>query len=137
MGLIRPAAVQDIPKLLDWGRKFHAMAAPGPSFNADAVAALLAQIIEADHGAVLMHDHGAIGGVLNPAYCDPAWIMAVEVFWWAERDGLSLLRAFEGWARNKGAAEVRMTSLASLPRADAVLRRKGYAPAEISYSKVI
>lgn len=135
--MIRPAALSDIPRLLDWGARFHAMAAPGPGFNSDAVAALLAQLIEADHGAVLMHDHGTIGGVLTPAYCDPAWLMAVEVFWWAERDGLSLLRAFEGWARDSGAQEVRMTSLAALPRADAVLRRKGYAPIEISYSKVI
>lgn len=135
--MIRPAALSDIPQLLAWGARFHAMAAPGPGFNSDAVAALLAQLIEADHGAVLMHDHGVIGGVLNPAYCDPAWLMAVEVFWWAERDGLALLRAFEDWARDNGAQEVRTCSFAALPRAGAVLQRKGYASIEISYQKVI
>lgn len=106
-------------------------------FDPVALAAFLSGMIESDRAAVLISDAGTIGGVLGPAYCDPKWIMAVELFWWADRGGLGLLRAFEAWAGASGAQEVRMTSLASLPRADAVLKHKGYSPSEISYQKVM
>lgn len=132
---MRKATAADIPRLIEMGRKFHAQSQLPFGFDPVAVENLLTAL--AINGAVIVSDHGAIGGVLNPAYCDPRWIMAVELFWWAEKDGLSLLRAFEEWAAEMGANEVRMTSLASLPRADAILRRKGYAATEISYSKVI
>ena len=134
--MIRPADRADIARLLEWGARFHAASGVPCRFDTDAMAVVLAKLIEAGQ-PVLMHDHGVIGGVLTPAYCDPAWLIAVEMFWWADRDGLPLLRAFEDEAARRGAQEIRMTSLASLPRADAVLRRKGYAPTEISYSKVI
>lgn len=132
--MIRRAVAADIPQLLDWGARFHAQGVAGPRYDREAVAAMLSHLI-GGAGAVLMHDDGMIGGVLAPAYCDPAWLMAVELFWWADRDGMALLRAFEDWARENGAAEVRMTSLATLPRADVLLRRKGYAPIEISYTR--
>lgn len=106
-------------------------------FDEVAVTGLLRCMIQNDAAAVLVSDAGAIGGMLSPAYCDPSWTMAVELFWWAEKDGLQLLRAFEDWAQEIGAKEVRMTSLASLPRADLILRRKGFSPTEISYQKVL
>lgn len=132
---MRPATVDDLPRLLEMGRKFHAQSGMAFGFDDSAVSELLTALIA--NGCVLMTERGVIGGMLNPAYCDPAWVMAVELFWWAEGDGLLLLKGFEEWAESVGASEVRMTSLASLPRADAILRRKGYAPAEISYQKVI
>ncbi len=98
---------------------------------------VLAKMIETDGATVLMTDRGVIGGAVHPAYCDPAWLYAVEMFWWAHGDGLALLRAFERWAQQAGAKEIRMTSLAALPRADRLLRCVGYSPAEISYSKVV
>lgn len=132
---MREARLNDIPRLLEWGRKFHEASKAPFGFNDEAVALFLADLME--RGAVIMSDTGMIGGVLSPAYCDPEWIMAVEMFWWAERDGLALLKAFEDWAAENGASEVRMTSLAALPRADAILQRKGYEAMEISYQKVV
>lgn len=134
---MRAATAEDIPRLVEMGRKFHAASGMPFDYDGNAIAALLDQLIASDAGTVICSDAGVIGGMLSPAYCDPKWMMAVELFWWAERDGLALLRAFEEWAARVGAQEVRMTSLASLPRADAILRRKGYAPTEISYQKVI
>lgn len=134
---MRQATADDIPRLKEFGRRFHALSGVPCRFDDEAVTKLLAGMVEADNAAIIMSENGAIGGVLSPAYCDPQWIMAVELFWWAERDGLALLRAFEEWAVGKGAQEVRMTSLAALPRADGILKRKGYGPIEISYQKVI
>jgi GNAT superfamily N-acetyltransferase len=134
---IRPATPEDIPALLDMTEAFHAASQLPCAFNRDAMAGVLARMIEADEATVLMTDRGVIGGMLNAAYCDPSWIYAVEVFWWSRGDGMALLRAFEEWAHRAGANEVRMTSLAALPRADRILRCVGYSPAEISYSKVV
>ena len=135
--MVRTAALADIPALLAMGEAFHAAGQLPCAFNLDAMASVLQTMIEADSAVVLMTERGVIGGAINPAYCDPSWTYAVELFWWAQGDGLKLLRAFEGWAQQAGAKELRMTSLATLPRADRLLRCVGYAPAEVSYSKVM
>lgn len=135
--MIRPATMDDIPALLEMGKVFHAESGMPFAFNTDVMGGVLARMIETDAAAVLMTDRGVIGGMVQPAYCDPTWLYAVEMFWWARGDGMALLKAFERWAQSAGADEVRMTSLAALPRADRLLRRVGYAPAEVSYSKVI
>lgn len=133
--MIRPATPEDIPALVDMGRKFHAASQMPMGFDPQAVEAFLGQLIP--QGGVFIGPRGAIGGALAPAYCDPAWVMAVELFWWAEGGGMGLLRAFEAWAVESGAREVRMTSLAALERADRLLRLVGYSPVEISYQKVL
>lgn len=133
--MIRKASEADMPDLLRMGRAFHTASGQPFGFNEDATRAFLSGVMSG--GAILRNDGGMIGGVLAPAYCDPDWVMAVELFWWAESGGIALLRAFEGWAQGAGANEVRMTSLASLDRADRLLKAKGYSVAEISYRKVI
>lgn len=135
--MVRPAAPGDIPALLKMGKAFHAESGMPFTFDLDVMAGVLARMIEDDRASVLMTERGVIGGILQPAYCDPSWVYAVEMFWWARGDGLALLRAFERWAQQAGASEVRMTSLAALPRADRLLRCVGYAPAEVSYSKAV
>lgn len=134
---MRHATEDDIPRLLAWGRLFHEAGGLRCAYDEETVAGLLRNLIASDAGVVIVSDTGFIGGLLSPAYCDPKWVMAVELFWWAEKNGLQLLHKFEEWASDMGAQEVRMTSLAELPRADGILRRKGYAPLEISYQKVI
>ena len=133
--MIRPATAADIPQLVEWMAKFHEASKTDVPFDPDYTAQFLDGLIR--QGIVLMHDHGMIGGMIAPAFCNGQWRQAHELFWWSERGGLALLRAFEAWAVAQGAKEARMSSLASLPRADAVLRRKGYAATELSYSKVL
>jgi GNAT superfamily N-acetyltransferase len=133
--MIRTATLEDIPAITGMGAKFHAQAQLPFPYEPDAFAEFAQGLIEG--GTILITDAGMIGGVVAPAFCGPSYSMAVELFWWAERDGLALLKAFEGWAADQGANEVRLSTLAALPRADALVKRKGYAPNEISYRKVI
>lgn len=133
--MIRTATIDDIPAVVGMGAKFHAQADLPFAYDPDAFADFAGGLIGG--GVILLSDVGMIGGVVAPAFCGPSYRMAVELFWWAERDGLALLRAFEGWAADQGANEVRLSTLAALPRADALVKRKGYAPNEISYRKVI
>jgi GNAT superfamily N-acetyltransferase len=135
--MIRPATLADLDQITAWGALFHASSGMAAPYDPEATRDFVAKLIEAPQATVLMHDHGMIAGVLSPAYCAPEWVIAVELFWWAERDGQSLLRAFEKWARDEGTNEIRMTTLAANPRVGSIMARAGYAAAETSYSKVI
>ena len=135
--MIREATLNDIEQLEPMGRKFHSASGQPHAFNAAASAEFVSRMIESPDAVVFMTDDGFVGGQLVPAYCDPDWIMAVELFWWASGSGLKLLKAFEDWAIYKNANEVRMTSLITLKRAEKILNRKGYHAAEISYTRVI
>lgn len=134
---MRQATPADIPTLVEMGRRFHEGARQPFGYDEDAAALFAQGLVNSPAGCALISETGMILGVLSPAYCRPNWQMAVEMAWWAERGGLALLRGFEEWAVKQGASEVRMTSLAALPRADRLLTRLGYSPAEISYRKVI
>lgn len=130
------ATEADIPRILDMGERFHAAAGNPWPYSRSYTEAGLFRLLEA--GCVFVSREGMIGGLLAPTWCRPDWLVAVELFWWAEdRNGLALLRRFEAWADEKLANEVRLTSLANLPAADRIIRRCGYEPREISYSKVI
>jgi len=84
---------------------------------------------------VFVHDDGVIGGELTPLKFGRA-LVAQEVFWWAERDGLTLLRAFESWAESKGADLICMAAL-ERSRLSKLYLRRGYQPKENFYVRVI
>jgi hypothetical protein len=128
----------DIPRLVDMGRRFFAATGHPAEYDPEAVAAMLGRMLDDDNAAVFVTPGGMIGGVLMPLYCSPGWIVAAELFWWAEdRSGLKLLRRFEQWGAERGAREIRMTTLQGLPAAETILARRGYVPAEASHSRMI
>lgn len=134
--MIRPATESDIPALVAMGQKFSEAA--GTPFDKGDVAEFVSALIGSENGAVFVTDGGMIGGVLSPAYSCKSWLMAVELFWWAEdRQGIRLLKAFEEWAASRGASEIRMTTLAAIDGPQKIMARRGYAPIEISYQKVM
>ncbi|MEX0319020.1 MAG: hypothetical protein AB3N21_13765 [Ruegeria sp.] len=134
---IRPATIEDMPRLMEYARRFHEQSCQPFPFDEDATARMGEIMIEAPQSTIIIGEAGMIGGALCPAYCAPDWVQAVELFWWAEKGGIALLKAFEDWAQEVGASEVRMTTLAALERADRLLRGLSYEPAEISYRKVL
>lgn len=116
------------------GRRFHAATGHPSSFCADAFCEMLDRV-EAQ-GGLFTSRRGMIGGIIAPMWCAPDWKAAVELFWWAEDgQGLRLLRRFEAWAKEKGANEVRMTTLAAMPDAEKALR--GYERVETSWTRKI
>lgn len=131
------ATLADVPRIVEMGARFHAQANLPSQYDRDAVAVFVSGLVAGQGSVVIASDSGMICGLLAPHYCDPDWVMAVELAWWATSGGLALLSAFEEWARERGAKEIRMTTLCALDRAEKIITRKGYAPTEISYSKVI
>lgn len=134
--MIRKATLEDMPLLLEMGRKFHNAAELPFEYDPEASGAAIGGMIEG--GGVFVSERGAIGGILGQAWSNPAHVFACELFWWSEDGhGVGLLKAFEEWAREMCASEVRMTSLHHLAKAGKILERLGYTPTEVSYGKVL
>ena len=136
--MIREASEADIPALVRMGEAFNKASGTPAKFNRDDAASAARNLIASPSGVVLVSEAGMIGGMMAPAYFNSDWVMAVELFWWAEdRRGLRLLGAFEKWAIESGANEVRMTTLGAIKGPERIPERRGYAPCEISYQKVL
>lgn len=130
------ASYGDIPQLTHYIARFH-QASPFAklAFSPGRTGLSLQHMIESPTACIFMHEFGAIGGQLLPLPFGPGQL-AQEIFWWAQRDGFSLLGAFENWAAEKQAALVCVSSLSD-PRFEKIYGRRGYAPSEHFFVKTI
>lgn len=138
--MIREATKADLPDLMAMGARFHAASGLPGKYDEEACAAFVGALMDAPAGVVFRSDAGLIMGMISPGYCTPDWRMAVELAWWSEDGaGRALLSRFEEWARDNGANEMRLTSIAGLNdrRMARLFGMAGYSPAEISYRKVL
>ena len=133
---VRPARMDDIPRLITYISAFHAETPWSALSLSEASLKLgLQAMILSPQQCIYIHEFGAIGGQLAPVRFS-ADVLAQEVFWWSERDGLPLMQAFEGWAQDMGARGICMASMSD-SRVAKLYARKGYQPAEQFYLKVI
>jgi hypothetical protein len=82
---------------------------------------------------------GGIGGVLGPDPVNGA-LVGQEVFWYGEpgREPLRLLKAFEGWSKERGGKLARVGARAScddLGRLFKLYTRLGFRPIEVHFEK--
>jgi len=134
---VNKAGVSDIPRIVDYLADFHAQSGLMAPFDAEDAADFVGALVASDDAAVFVSDRGVIGGAVVPIFFNANWLMAVELFWWSRGDGVRLLRVFERWARVRGAREIRLASLSSIPRSAKLIARCGYVPAEACYIKVV
>ena len=138
--MIREATPDDMPEIM--AMLAHLQMASGAlgRFDEDAVRAVAIKMIDGENSVMFRSRRGLIAGFTMPAWDSPGWLMAVEMMWWAE-DGrwMPLLRAFEQWAREQGAGEIRIASKLGpqSERISMVFKRTGFDPQEICYRKVI
>lgn len=141
--MIRRATLDDMPRLLAMGQRFASETEyrdlitirPGP------LAVAIRSILGNPDGATFVSgtDATLTGMIAVLAYDHPfsGERTAFEVVWWvdpeARGDGLRLLRAAEGWAREQGIRKMQM--VAPNERVGALYRRLGYAPVETSYQR--
>ena len=101
-----------------------------------------------EHGVILLaeHDGNAIGmlmGIMNPIWFAPSTRCAVELAWWIEPEhrggmhAIRLVKAFEDWAKEQGAAMVTMCDLVvdGQPPVGDIIVRLGYVPTERTFVK--
>ena len=133
---VRKAEAGDIPALVEMGRRFHEAKQDAYPFDADSTAEFFASLIPG--GGVFISPGGFIAGAIAGAPSNKEYLTAYEVFWWSEdKSGSALLRAFEQWAKDSGCADVKVSHPAPERGVNAILRRKGYADAEISMEKTL
>ena len=131
MAVIRLAEPGDVLHIVDLIEDLRtAVGGPIPvdrAWTARTVAGLIAD----PDGAVWVSAGGFIAGALRPTIINPAPI-AYELGWFArDGSGLRLLRAFEAWARARGAALVQLSTGAE----GLELSRLGYRLTERAWVK--
>lgn len=137
--MIREATAEDIPGIVAHGRKFHAMSPHVTlgEYDPIAVARMLQFMIEHDDALLLTNGTGAIGGVMAPVYFHPQNRLMEESFWWAEKGGRDLLKAFVERAREMGASAVLLSTLDNDRQGivDRIVSHAGFRSIERRYVK--
>lgn len=131
--MIREAAEADVMRIVDLVEDLRAAVAGLMPVSRPWTAAMVAQLIHSPEAVVYVSEGGFIAGSLQPTIINPARV-AMEHGWFArDRSGVRLLRAFERWAADQGAA---MVSL-STGRAGPDLGRLGYVMTEQNWVRTI
>ncbi|MGH9371853.1 MAG: GNAT family N-acetyltransferase [Vicinamibacterales bacterium] len=142
---IREATLADVPAIVAMGCRFLRTTAFGTHVkeNPEQMAALAAQLIEGDGGAVFVADMdgGVVGMIgllrfLHPMSGEP---FVSELFWWVNPDArgssaaLRLLRQGEQWTRDVGAVVLQM--IAPTPEVERLYHARGFDRVETAYQK--
>jgi GNAT superfamily N-acetyltransferase len=146
MVTIRQAEIDDLPTLEPLGRQFYEQSKFLRHLDWGRFCALWAGLLAADTGVIfqLFDGAGQLSGLLGGvAYPEPysGNLIATEFFWFVQESsrgkGLSLYKAFEQWARQRGCSEIRMVHLVDLmpEKLERVYRHLGFEPAEVHYVK--
>lgn len=137
--MIRRATETDIPMVMELGRRFADDAGVTEQVGWDdaCVEAVLGSLI-ADH-ILLVGDRGMIGGVVFE-HPFSGRKMFQELFWRNEgppMQGVRLLAEAERIAAEMGCERAMMIETARFPGAARIYERRGYAPAERNFIKVL
>lgn len=139
---IREAVLDDIPHLVVMGLHFiRSYSSAGLiDENPDAIFDMMLSLVDSDQAVVFVAETekpiGMLGAhlVYHPMSSE---FIATELFWWVEPghrgNGIRLMRAFEDWARDKGAQKLHMT--APNEKTGRVYVSAGFRKLEESYQK--
>lgn len=146
--MIRPATLDDIPKIARLGEEFHAAAgwSDVASYSAKDCAASLVELMHADEFILLVAETdqivGMAAGMVFPIYFNRSHVSGEELFWWVTPDapqmtGIRLLDALEQTARAKGAQSWQMKCVSRLngERMARLYEHRGYRTSEASFVK--
>jgi hypothetical protein len=130
--------MDDLPRVLELAHAFHAASTWAKiPFDDAAFLATAAAMVEADEAAIFLGEDGMCGGLINGLYFSPQTRVAIELFWWAPREGTALRQAFEAWATAHDVAAIQFSAMANERRTavERLYRAAGYAPAETAFVK--
>jgi len=141
--MIRQATIEDMPRLVEMGRRFAAETEYRKIIEVkpERIEASVVSLMANPDGVFFVSgsDGSPTGMIAMLAYDHPfsGERTAFEVVWWvdpeARGDGVRLLRAAEGWAKEQGIHKVQM--VAPNERVGALYQRLGYEPVEVSYQR--
>lgn len=145
--MIRLALHGDIPRAVDMGRRFirETSYAGGIGDNPERLALTAARLIDGDDSALFVADErGEVAGMIGVyTYVHPYSdeLFATELFWWMDPErrgaGVRLLRAAEGWARDRGAKALQVVAPRSNDRLGGFYERLGFERVETCYQRTL
>ena len=120
----------DIPRIVDMIEALRASVQGPVDVDREWTSRTVAQLMAQPSACVFVTPTGFIAGMLQPTVISPKPV-AKELGWWSgdRRDGVRLLRAFETWAKERGATLVQLSTAPDGPD----LTRLGYARAELAW----
>ena len=130
---------EDVEMIVAMAKKFIAYSPyKDVPIDDDYMQSLFANLLE--HGTIITNGTGFICGMLTPLFFSPNVVIAAEMAWWSEGgNGQDLKRAFEDWARSKGAQAVQFSAFNNqfAPKMNELLTKSGYYPVEVGYIKAL
>jgi GNAT superfamily N-acetyltransferase len=143
--LIRRAELADLRNMAHLAQEFYAASHILRTFDLDRFVTMWTHWLTSGMGEIFLLDEGGqiqgtIGGVIHQETYSSD-LIAAEFFWYVEDkhrgQGIRLFRAFEDWAKQSGASEIRMGHLVdSMPeKVGAFYERVGYRKVETLYAK--
>lgn len=133
---MKHATSRDIPAVLAMMRRFHEREALPYDFDAGAAEDTLQNLVDGT-GCLLVTPGGFMAGVLFTAPTNSDWLIAAELFWYAEDgSGARLMAWFRKWAVEAGVQEIRLSCPAHNVRVQNFYAQRGTL-CETVYSEVI
>lgn len=145
---IRQAELADLPKLAAGAAEFYAASEFLTSFDIGRFCELWASLLRGPNGVIFIEEgddgliNGALGGMIHRDIYGEA-LIAEEFFWFMRPDtrggGVRVYRAFEAWAKARGAVSMQMVHLLdSMPEKVArFYHAVGFKAAETRYIKTL
>lgn len=131
MAVVRLADAGDVLRIVDMIEDLRAAVGGPIAVDRAWTAQTVAGLIASPEGAVWVSAGGFLAGSLRPTIINPSPV-ACEHGWWAsDGSGLRLLRAFETWARMRGASLIQLSTGAGGMN----LSRLGYRATETAWVK--
>lgn len=144
MTAIREARHDDIPTLLEMGRRFFDATSYGEiaEYDPASVEKMMRHLIDDENGVLLVAGDeivGAAGALFYPFHFNLSHKTGQEIFWWVDVDcrgvGIRLFRALEVAAKSKGAVSFSMSEIGGMKPARAMYERAGYMHSDSTYIK--
>lgn len=128
---VRKATAKDILIIVDYIECLRTAIGGPVQVDREYTAATIARLIASSDGLVLISDGGFIAAILQQTMISPS-LIALECGWYAsDGSGRKLLEAYEGWARERGATLIQLSTGPTGPD----LTRLGYRRAEQAWIK--
>ena len=136
---VRRATESDFPKIVELLRRFWSESHLPEFAEFDEESLLKTLDVLLVDGVLLTNGVGVIGGLIVPFFFNESKKQAIEMFWYAERDGIALKKEFENWARHEGADVIALGSVPNEKRdsLERVYMRSGYRETERLYLRKI
>jgi len=142
---IREATSDDIFDILVLAKEFSREAPKSHKWNKDKTEAFLHSALHNTNMVILVNDcdgelGGAIVGLVSELYMSTT-VQATELAWFVSKDhrgkpsSIRLVKAFEGWAKSRGADLLGMGDIEGISNLEKLYIRMGYKKAESVYTK--